>query len=134
MSRRSTGMKAVSLFIGLLFCMVLVQTAFATENITVGDTATGNENTDNMSVGNETSQIYPISNQIDPSSDYRSIVAGNRDYFTVSFTNKGNETLALTPKLVTTPNSGNNINESWITISPTNATVAPGSVQNFILK
>jgi hypothetical protein len=90
-----------------------------------------NGTTNDIVIGNATEQIYPVCNQIDPSVDSRSITAGNRNSFTVSFTNSGNETLTLTPKVVSTPNSVNNINESWITISPTNATVASGSVQKF---
>ena len=133
--------KAARLLVGLLLYMILMQTAFATdnvitdntlaENVTVMNIPTENLTTHDTLIANATAQIDSISNQIDPSSDSRYIFPGNRDSFTVSFTNKGNETLALTPKLVTTPNSGNNINESWITISPTNATVAPGSVQKF---
>jgi hypothetical protein len=138
---KNKGIKATRPLIGLLFCMILIQTAFATANVTTNNMSVENLNdmnipmenatTDYIITGNTTSQVNPIYNQIDPNSDYRSILAGNRDSFTVSFTNKGNETLVLTPKLVTAPNSENNINESWINISPTNATVAPGAVQKF---
>jgi hypothetical protein len=120
---------AITLVTLVLFT-VFASAAFAAEN-EMNVTENQNGTINDIVIGNATAQIYPISNQIDPSSDYRSIVAGNRDSFTVSFTNKGNETLTLIPKLVATPNSGSNINESWITISPTNATVAPGAVQKF---
>jgi len=51
----------------------------------------------------------------------------------VSFTNEGSEVLVLIPKALAVPNSGKNIDESWITISPANTTVAPGSVQKFTI-
>jgi hypothetical protein len=114
----------------LMLLTVFASAAIGADNDT-NVTENQNGTTNDIVIGNATEQIYPVYNQIDPSVDSRSITAGNRDSFTVSFTNSGNETLTLTPKVVTTPDSVNNINESWITISPTNATVAPGSVQKF---
>ena len=43
------------------------------------------------------------------------------------------KTLDIKPKVVAAPNSEKNITESWIAISPENATVAPGSVQKFTI-
>lgn len=114
----------------LMLLTVFASAAIGADN-DMNVTENQNGTTNDIVIGNATEQIYPVYNQIDPSVDSRSITAGNRDSFTVSFTNSGNETLTLTPKVVTTPNSVNNINESWITISPTNAMVAPGSVQKF---
>jgi hypothetical protein len=114
----------------LMLLTVFASAAIAADN-DVNVTENQNGTTNDIVIGNATEQIYPVCNQIDPSIDSRSITAGNRNSFTVSFTNCGNETLTLIPKVVTTPNSVNNINESWITISPTNATVASGSVQKF---
>ena len=101
--------KAARLLVGLLLYMILMQTAFATdnvitdntlaENVTVMNIPTENLTTNDTLIANATAQIDSISNQIDPSSDSRYIFPGNRDSFTVSFTNKGNETLALTPKI-----------------------------------
>jgi uncharacterized membrane protein len=202
----SKGIKVASLFAGLLLCMVLMQTALATENqnqftvnftntgnmnsssltlsptITQTDLATGNQNkftanstnadnmikspitispkitqtnlatgnviADNATTGNATNENTNTGNAIvgkttagnaavnsvSPSGYSTGLTAGSGTQLTVSFTNGGNETLNLTPKVVVTPNSQNNINESWITISPTNATVAPGSVQNFVVE
>jgi hypothetical protein len=202
----SKGIKVASLFVGLLLCMVLMQTALATENqnkftvnftnagnmnsssltisptitqtelaagnqneftanptnagnminspITISPTitqtnlATGNVIADNATTGNATNENTNTGNAIvgkttagnaavnsvSPSGYSTGLTAGSGTQLTVSFTNGGNETLNLTPKVVVTPNSQNNINESWITISPTNATVAPGSVQNFVVE
>jgi hypothetical protein len=112
---QSRGIKATTQLAGLLLCMILMQTAFAAENVTA----------DNVSIGNATV------NSINPPSYSTYLLTGGSTQFTVSFTNAGNETLTLTPKVVTTLDNQNNINASWITISPTNATVAPGSLQNF---
>ena len=152
---KSNGTKAVSQFAGLLLCMLLMQTAFAAGNITADNIMTGNATNENTTIGNATNENTTIgnatnensttgnttnensatgnatANSINPPSYSTYLLAGGSTQFTVSFTNGGNETLTLIPKVVNTPDSQNNINASWITISPTNATVAPGSVQNF---
>ena len=122
---KSTGIKAITQFIGLLLCMLLMQTAFAAGNTTADNELIGNATDDNTTTENTTV------NPINPSDYSAYLSAGGSIQSTVTFTNGGNEALILTPKVVTTPDSQNSINENWITISPTNATVAPGSVQNF---
>lgn len=189
---RSKGMNAASLFVGVLLCMVLMDTAIAagnqnqitvnfentgnissspitispiindnsiangdaiTDNTTKGDattnntvkenevthnTTTGNGTTDNTTTGNAANESVIIGNtavnSVTPSYYSTFLYSGSGTQFTVSFTNRGNETLFLTPKVVSTPGSINKINESWITISPTNATVAPDSTQNFAVE
>lgn len=118
---KSGGVKAASLFVGMLLCMVVMQTAIAQQESNVQIDVAPNEN---ATVGNST-------NIIDPQSYGAYLTAGSSTQFTVMFTNTGNETLVLTPKVVAVPNSEKNIEESWIKISPTNATVAPGSKQKF---
>ena len=122
---KSTGIKAITQFVGLLLCMLLMQTAFAAGNTTADNALIGNATDDNTTTENTTV------NPINPSDYSAYLSAGGSIQSTVTFTNGGNEALILTPKVVTTPDSQNSINENWITISPTNATVAPGSVQNF---
>jgi PKD repeat protein len=122
---KSNGTKAISQLVSLLLCILLVQTAFAVGNATNEITIIGNATNENTTIENATV------NSIYPSYYSTSLNAGNSSQFTVSFTNGGNETLFLTPKVVAMPYSTTSMNESWITISPTNATVAPGSVQNF---
>lgn len=146
---RSTGTKAASLIAALLLCMVLTQTAFAVEDVVTLDSTSGSGMTNDVllagkvatGAGNGTTEVVDIgdvivdptpgNNQVEPSFDTRYIMAGNKVSFTASFTNKGNETITLTPKLVAIPNSQHEISENWIAISPANATVAPGSVQKF---
>ena len=121
---KSRGIKAASLFVGVLLCMILAQTAFAQPE--------GNETIQNATIQNATIQ-NAVANIIDPQSYYTGLTAGSTTQFTVSFTNEGSEALVLTPKAVAVPNSGKNIDDSWITISPANTTVAPGSVQKFTI-
>jgi len=121
---KSKKTKAATKFAGLLLCMLLTQTAFAMEN-TTADGIFINESYENTTIENTTV------NSVSPSEYSTYLLAGQNTYFTVSFTNFGNETLTLMPKVVALPNSQNNINQSWVTVSPENITVAPGSTQNF---
>ncbi len=93
---KSRGIKAASLFVGVLLCMVLMQTAFAQSE--------GNETIQNATIQNATIQNATIQNAvaniIDPQSYYTGLTAGSATQFTVSFTNEGSEALVLTPKAV----------------------------------
>jgi hypothetical protein len=127
---------------------IITQTDLAKGNVIADNTTTGNATNENANTGNATNENANTGNTIvdnkpagnaavnsvSPSGYSTGLTAGSGTQLTVSFTNGGNETLNLTPKVVATPNSQSYINESWITISPTNATVAPGSVQNFIVE
>ena len=118
------GSKVTTQFVGFLLCILLMPTAFAAESLTNVE-LTGNTTNENTIVGSSTV------NFVNPA-DYSSYLsAGGNTQFTITFTNRGNETLTLIPKLVPTSNSLDNIDESWITISPQSATVAPGSVKKF---
>lgn len=128
------GKKAARLLAGLLLSMLLMQTAFAGGSINNSNNCEVLENSSDtyeIFVEDVAAETYQDYNEIDPSFDSQYIMAGNEVSFTVRFTNKGNHTLTLTPKLLGIPYSTNNISESWITISPANATVDPGSVQEF---
>ena len=108
---KSTGVRAISLLLGLLLCLPM-QVAFAQP--VEGD-------------GNFTVHT------INPSDYYTSMKPGNNQTVTVSFTNEGNEKLNVTPKVV--PGySDNNFNENWITVSPTSITVDPGTEQEFAIE
>ena len=106
----------------------ITRTELVTGIAIANNTTIGNAIVDNTTAGNI------AVNSVSPSGYGTSLTAGSGTQLTVSFTNGGNKTLILTPKVVATPNSQNHINESWITISPINATVAPGSVQNFVVE
>lgn len=114
---KSGGIKAASLFVGLLLCMVTIQTAIAQ---TEGNAAVM------LSASKDNS-----TNNIDPQVYNTYLTAGSGTQFTASFTNKGNETLVLTPKVVCVPDSEKNIDKNWVKISPASANVAPGSKQKF---
>ena len=118
------GNKVAIQVVGLLLCILLIPTAFAAESLT-NDVWLGNATNENTTLGNVTV------NSVNPSTYSTYLSAGGNTQFTVTFTNQGSETLTLMPKVVAAPNSLNSINESWVTISPTNATVAPGAVQKF---
>ncbi len=150
---KNKGMRATSQFVGLLLCIILIQTACATENQNQFIVNFPNNSTlENATIDNSTMENVTIENPIiddlgnvtivdysdndtiiDPSYYYTYIAEGSSKEFTVNFTNNGDETLVLNPKFIATSNT-NNINESWITISPANATVAPGSVQYFTIE
>ncbi|RPJ70793.1 MAG: hypothetical protein EHM20_15175, partial [Alphaproteobacteria bacterium] len=118
---KNKGIKVTSLFIGVLLCMVSMQIAFAQPE--------ANITTENVTIENNT-----IEHKIDPQSYFTGVYAGSGTQFTVSFTNQGSETLTIEPKLVPNPQSEKNMDESWITASPANANVAPGSSQKFVIE
>ncbi|MGB9939858.1 PKD domain-containing protein [Methanosarcina sp.] len=156
--------KAISQFAGLLLCILLIQSAFAaenqnqftmvfinnstSENATIENSTMENSSTENPIIENATIEDpigenttiedpiignTTIQNSIYPPYSYSYLTAGYSTEFTVSFTNNGNESLLLTPKIITT-NETNSLNESWIIISPANATVAPHSAQYFTIE
>ncbi|RXA20619.1 PKD domain-containing protein [Methanosarcina sp. MSH10X1] len=88
---------------------------------------------ENASTENPIFENSTIPNYIYPSYYYTGLNAGSSTAFTVSFNNNGNESLVLTPSVIAT-NETNSLNESWIIISPANATVAPHSVQYFTIE
>jgi len=137
---KNKRIKQMPQFIGLFLCIVLIQTACATEDQLTADIIDNssflNETFENSTIENVTIE-NPIenvtSNFIDPSYYYTYVTAGYSTEFTVSFTNNGNENLVITPKVIGIPET-RSLNESWITISPANATVAPGSVEYFTIE
>jgi len=126
---KNKGVRATSQLVGLLLCIVLIQTACATENQNqLAVNFIDNSTSENTTIENSTTVNF-----IDPSYYYAYVGEGSSTEITVSFTNNGNETLFLNPKVIAASNA-NNINESWINIYPANATVAPGSVQYFTIE
>ncbi len=125
---KNNRVKVISRFLGILLCLILIQSACAkqevSEEILISEDATYED------VTNENATVHTIN----PTYHYTYLVAGNSEKFTVSFKNEGNETLDVTPKVVPLPDTGSSINESWVTISPANATVEQGSVQEFTVE
>lgn len=140
---KNKRVKVISQLLGILICLALVQAVCAqpegseesliSDNVTY-DNGTYENNTYDpvLNNGSGTSEAATV-HTITP--NYKSVylTAGNSEKFNVSFKNEGNETLTITPKVVTLY-GGNNIVENWISISPTNATVEPGAVQDFTVE
>jgi hypothetical protein len=133
---KKNRVKAISQLLGILVCLTLLQAACAqpegsegssiSDNVTYGN---GTPISDNGNGISETAKAHTIT------PNYRSVylTSGNNEKFNVSFKNEGNETLTITPKVVTLY-GGNNIVENWISISPTSATVESGAVQDFTVE
>ncbi len=133
---KKNRVKAISQLLGILVCLVLVQAACAQP-----EGSDGGSISDNVTYGNGT----PISNNVNgisetakahtitPNSRSVYLTSGNNEKFNVSFKNEGNETLTITPKVVTLY-GGNSIVENWISLSPTSATVDSGAAQDFTVE
>lgn len=141
---KTNSLKVMPRLLGMLLCLALIQSACAqTEqfegNLVFGNVTYENGTYENATLdtgfidGNVTGENATV-HTINPTSLSMYLVAGNSEKFTVSFKNEGNETLVTTPKVVSTSNSGNDTIESWIAVSPTNATVEPGALQEFIVE
>ena len=143
---KNNNVKVIPRLLGMLICLTLIQAACAQtdgsdENLIFGNVTYENGTYENVSLeinenvtdGNVTGENVTV-HTINPTYHSTYLMSGNSEKFTVSFKNEGNETLVITPKVVSIPNSGNEINESWITISPTNTTVEPGALQEFIVE
>lgn len=72
--------------------------------------------------------------RIDPAYKYLELKPGDSKNFTVTIENKDNKTIELKPKPVITPYTENFINESWISISPSEKSLKPGEKQEFQVK
>ncbi|MDD4248128.1 MAG: hypothetical protein PHT13_03285 [Methanosarcina sp.] len=121
---KSTLLRAGSLFLGLMLCLVWVPAAFA-QSEDEGD-------------GNQT--VCPpvpdeiVIHEINPSYYSIYLQEGESNSFNVSFRNNGNEALDIEPKVVAMPYSSYNLDESWITISPASTTVDPYTEQEFTIE
>lgn len=141
---KTNSLKVMPRLLGMLLCLALIQAACAqTEqfdgNLVFGNVTYENGTYENATLdtgfidGNVTCENVTV-HTINPTSLSMYLVAGNSEKFTVSFKNEGNETLVITPKVVSTSNNGNDIIESWIAVSTTNATVEPGALQEFTVE
>jgi hypothetical protein len=69
--------------------------------------------------------------RVDPAYKYLELKPGDSKNFTVTVENKDNKIIELKPKPVITPYTENFINESWISISPSEKALKPGEKQEF---
>ena len=72
--------------------------------------------------------------RVDPTYKYLQLEPGDSENFTVTVENKDNKTIELKPKLLITPYTENFINESWISISPSEKALKPGEKEEFEVK
>lgn len=72
--------------------------------------------------------------QINPGHSYIHIRPGNSDKVTVTVTNKDNETITAAPFVSVVPYSDNLFEESWATITPVSADIAPDAKQEFVIE
>ncbi len=151
--KKNNEVKVISRLFGLLLCLALIQGACAQPDNSQKDLSFENVQIENVTIENITysdgsyvpvpdedpvdgndETVTGVTHNINPNYYSMYLMAGNSETFSVTFENKGNETLDIIPKVVSMPYSAKNLNESWITISPTNATVEPGAVQEFSVK
>lgn len=71
---------------------------------------------------------------IDPTYKYLQVQPGDSENFTVTVTNKDNKTIELNPKPLIIPYTEKFINESWISISPSEKSLNPGEKEEFEVK
>ncbi|MDR7664690.1 hypothetical protein RG963_02580 [Methanosarcina sp. Z-7115] len=128
---KSTSLKTIFQFLCVLLCLVLMPATFAQPEELNGNVTYENGTYENVTPESEVINEGPIVHEINPSSYDNYIQQGKSSNFNVSFKNNGNETLDIKPKIVPVPYTNSNLNESWITISPTNMTANPGEEQNF---
>ena len=72
--------------------------------------------------------------QINPGHSNMQIKPGNSDKVTVTVTNKDNETITAAPFVSVVPYSDNLFEESWVTITPVSADIAPDAKQEFVIE
>jgi hypothetical protein len=72
--------------------------------------------------------------QINPGHSNMQIKPGNSDKVTVTVTNKDNETITAAPFVSVVPYSDNLFEESWATITPVSADIAPDAKQEFVIE
>lgn len=141
---KSNKTKVISRFLGILVCLTLVQAACAqpegpqenliSENVTYGNGTYENNLSEPGPVNSDEPDESATVHTISPTSHYTYLMAGNSETFTVSFKNEGSEALTITPELVPLLNNGDGVVEDLVTISPEDATVEVGAVQEFTVE
>jgi len=125
---KNNRVKVIPRFIGILLCLILIQSACAeqevSEEIIISDDLIYENTT------NENATVHTIN----PTYHYTYLIAGNSETFTVSFKNGGNESLEITPEVVSLSENGKGMIESWITVSPENVTIEPDETQEFTVE
>lgn len=113
---KSILLRAVSLLLGIFFCLSLIPAALA------------------QTVGEDTSKNETIIHEINPGYYDLYLQQGESSSFNVSFKNNDKKALDIEPKAVDVPYSYYGFDESWMTISPVKVTVGPGAEQEFTVE
>lgn len=71
---------------------------------------------------------------VDPTYKYLQIQPGKSENFTVTVENRDNKTVELNPRLLIIPYTEKFIEESWISISPSEKSLKPGEKEEFEIK
>ncbi|AKB18480.1 MULTISPECIES: hypothetical protein [unclassified Methanosarcina] len=121
---KSTLLRAGSLLLGLMLCLVWVPAAFAQSE----DEGVANETVRPL----VTSEI--IIHEINPSYYDLYLQQGESSSFDVNFRNNGKNAIEVEPKVVAVPYSFYDIDESWITIHPANTIVDSDAEQEFTIE
>ena len=72
--------------------------------------------------------------KVDPAYKYLQLKPGDSENFTVTVENNDNKTIELKPRTLITPYTENFVNESWISISPSEKALKPGEKEEFEVK
>ncbi len=72
--------------------------------------------------------------RVDPAYKYLQLEPGNGENFTVTVENKDDKTIELKPRPLITPYTENFVDESWISISPSEKSLKPGEKEEFEVK
>ena len=72
--------------------------------------------------------------KVDPAYKYLQLKPGDSENFTVTVENNDNKTIELKPRTLITPYTENFINESWISINPSEKALKPGEKEEFEVK
>jgi len=122
-----------------IICGLLVISIFSIVCAGAGNTAAPVERVQpKVGAGIESSSIYAGDYfpefekiRVDPAYKYLELEPGESDNFTVTVENKDNKTIRLKPELLITPYTENFMNESWISISPSEGALKPGEELEF---
>ncbi|WP_269850932.1 COG1470 family protein [Methanosarcina horonobensis] len=68
---------------------------------------------------------------VDPSYQYLELKPGDSKNFTVTVKNNDNKTIELNPRLLIIPYTEKFIDESWVSISPSEKSLEPGEKEEF---
>ncbi len=132
---KNIALKLTFQFLCLLLCLVLIPSALAQPDELTGDVTSESGTYEDSTISEPVAdnEGYTL-HSINPTYYAVYLTPGSSETFNVSFTNEGNKTLNVAPKVMNMPGSIYPLNKSWITISPANVTADPGIKQEFAVE